>query len=96
VAKTRAVPLRLSSSSSPLATMSGAARKLADPAKYHLQPTGFWKKFRDAVVVSPEISSGLPIQGVHRWPPPASRPERYTTPATKGALRMYSLRRRRR
>lgn len=39
----------------------------------------------DAVVVNPEISSGLPIQGVNRWPPPASRPERYNTPATKGA-----------
>lgn len=43
----------------------------------------------DAVVVSPEISSGLPIQGVHRWPPPGSRPERYTTPATKGMSFAY-------
>ena len=40
----------------------------------------------DAVVVNPEISSGLPIQGVHRYPPPASRPEKYSTPATKGAM----------
>lgn len=36
------------------------------------------------MVVDPEISSGLPLQGVHRWPPPGSRSERYCTPATKG------------
>lgn len=40
----------------------------------------------DAVVVNPEISSGLPIQGINRYPPPGSRPERYSTPATKGTL----------
>ncbi|EKM54264.1 uncharacterized protein PHACADRAFT_97480 [Phanerochaete carnosa HHB-10118-sp] len=39
----------------------------------------------DAVVINPEISSGLPIQGVHRYPPPASRPEKYSTPATKAS-----------
>lgn len=39
----------------------------------------------DAVVVNPEISSGLPLQGVNRFPPPGSRPEKYSTPATKGA-----------
>ena len=38
----------------------------------------------DAVVVNPEISSGLPIASIHRRPPPASRPEKYNTPATKG------------
>ncbi|KAL1410411.1 hypothetical protein Q8F55_004422 [Vanrija albida] len=54
----------------------------ADHTLYHLQPTGFWKKFRDAVVVNPEISSGLPLQDKHRMPPPASRTERYSTPAT--------------
>ncbi|KAH9931140.1 21 kDa subunit of NADH dehydrogenase [Epithele typhae] len=62
-----------------------AARKVADHTLYHLSPKGFWKKFRDAIVVDPEISSGLPIQGVHRFPPPASRPERYATPATKAS-----------
>ncbi|KAL1696246.1 hypothetical protein GGG16DRAFT_43932 [Schizophyllum commune] len=62
-----------------------ATRKAADHTLYHLSPKGFWKKFRDAVVVNPEISSGLPIQGVNRWPPPASRPERYNTPATKAS-----------
>lgn len=40
----------------------------------------------DNIAVNPGISSGLPIQGVHRFPPPASRPELYNTPATKGAL----------
>jgi hypothetical protein len=53
--------------------------------KYTLIPTT-WSPAGDAVVVSPDISSGLPIQAVHRWPPPGSRPERYTTPATKGML----------
>ncbi|TCD64162.1 hypothetical protein EIP91_004475 [Steccherinum ochraceum] len=60
-----------------------AVKKAADQTLYHLSPKGFWKKFRDAVVVNPEISSGLPIQGINRYPPPASRPERYSTPATK-------------
>ncbi|KAI0341923.1 21 kDa subunit of NADH dehydrogenase [Trametopsis cervina] len=62
-----------------------AARKVVDHTAYHLAPKGFWKKFRDAVVINPEISSGLPLQGVHRYPPPASRPERYATPATKAS-----------
>jgi len=62
-----------------------AARKAADHTLYHLSPKGFWKKFRDAVVVNPEISSGLPIQGVQRYPQPGSRPERYSTPATKAS-----------
>jgi hypothetical protein len=38
----------------------------------------------DAIVVNPEISSGVPIAGIYRYPQPASRPERYTSPATKG------------
>ena len=50
-----------------------------------LTPARLTTNSGDAVVVNPEISSGLPIQGVNRWPPPASRPERYNTPATKGA-----------
>ncbi|TFY78480.1 hypothetical protein EWM64_g5531 [Hericium alpestre] len=62
-----------------------ATRKFADPTRYHLSPKGFWKKFRDAVVVNPEISSGLPLQSVNRQPPPASRPEKYSTPATKAS-----------
>ncbi|KAI0088024.1 21 kDa subunit of NADH dehydrogenase [Irpex rosettiformis] len=62
-----------------------AVRKVADHTAYHLAPKGFWKKFRDAVVVNPEISSGLPIQGIHRYPPPGSRTERYATPATKAS-----------
>ncbi|ESK85213.1 nadh-ubiquinone oxidoreductase kda subunit [Moniliophthora roreri MCA 2997] len=62
-----------------------ASKKAAESTLYHLAPKGFWKKFRDAVVVNPEISSGLPLQGVNRWPPPASRPEKYSTPATKAS-----------
>ncbi|TRM69792.1 hypothetical protein BD626DRAFT_475300 [Schizophyllum amplum] len=62
-----------------------ATKKAADHTLYHLSPKGFWKKFRDVVVVNPDISSGLPIQGLNRWPPPASRPERYNTPATKAS-----------
>ncbi|KAH7914133.1 NUZM, NADH-ubiquinone oxidoreductase 21.3 kDa subunit [Hygrophoropsis aurantiaca] len=62
-----------------------ATRKAAESTLYHVHPTGFWKKFRDAVVVNPEISSGIPLAGVHRWPQPASRPEKYSTPATKAS-----------
>ncbi|KAF9268868.1 21 kDa subunit of NADH dehydrogenase [Marasmius fiardii PR-910] len=62
-----------------------ASKKAAESTLYHLAPKGFWKRFRDAVVVNPEISTGLPIQGVNRWPPPGSRPEKYATPATKAS-----------
>ncbi|KAH9935584.1 NUZM, NADH-ubiquinone oxidoreductase 21.3 kDa subunit [Fomitopsis serialis] len=62
-----------------------ATRKVADSTLYHLSPKGFWKKFRDAVVVNPEISSGLPLPSVVRYPPPGSRPEKYATPATKAS-----------
>ncbi|KAI0821622.1 NADH dehydrogenase 21 kDa subunit [Trametes gibbosa] len=62
-----------------------ATRKAAESTLYHLSPKGFWKKFRDAVVVNPEISSGLPLPAVNRYPPPGSRPEKYSTPATKAS-----------
>jgi len=39
----------------------------------------------DAVVVDPAISSGLPLPAVNRQPPPGSRPEKYTTPATQAS-----------
>ncbi|ORY33695.1 hypothetical protein BCR39DRAFT_518618 [Naematelia encephala] len=57
----------------------------ADSTLYHLSPTGFWKKFRDAVVVNPEISSGLPVPLLNRYPQPGSRPEKYATPATQAS-----------
>ncbi|KIJ49345.1 hypothetical protein M422DRAFT_27703 [Sphaerobolus stellatus SS14] len=62
-----------------------AASKSADHTLYHVAPEGFWKKFRDAVVVNPEISTGLPIPTLHRNPQPGSRPELYSTPATKAS-----------
>ncbi|KAI0305689.1 NADH dehydrogenase 21 kDa subunit [Multifurca ochricompacta] len=62
-----------------------ATRKAADHTLYHLSPKGFWKKFRDAVAVDPAISSGLPLPTVNRQPPPGSRPEKYSTPATKAS-----------
>jgi len=57
----------------------------ADHTLYHLSPKGFWKRFRDAVVINPEISSGLPLSDVHRYPQPASRPELAATPATQAS-----------
>ncbi|WWD09510.1 hypothetical protein V865_007635 [Kwoniella europaea PYCC6329] len=57
----------------------------ADHTLYHAMPTGFWKKFRDAVVINPEISSGLPIPTEHRYPQPGSRTERYATPSTNAS-----------
>ncbi|KDQ57611.1 hypothetical protein JAAARDRAFT_58199 [Jaapia argillacea MUCL 33604] len=62
-----------------------ATKKAAESTLYHLSPKGFWKKFRDVTVVNPEISSGIPIATLNRWPQPASRPERYSTPATKAS-----------
>jgi len=38
----------------------------------------------DTFSVNPDISSGLPIATLNRNPQPASRPEKYSTPATKG------------
>jgi len=37
------------------------------------------------IPVNPELSSGLPIPALNRYPQPASRPERYATPATKAS-----------
>ncbi|KAN0090852.1 hypothetical protein V8E55_004418 [Tylopilus felleus] len=62
-----------------------AARKAAESTLYHVHPKGFWKKFHDAVVVNPEISSGLPIPDLNRYPQPGSRPEIYSSPATKAS-----------
>ncbi|KAH7888831.1 NUZM, NADH-ubiquinone oxidoreductase 21.3 kDa subunit [Phlebopus sp. FC_14] len=62
-----------------------ATKKAADSTLYHVHPKGFWKKFRDAVVVNPEISTGIPVASLNRYPQPASRPEKYATPATKAS-----------
>ncbi|KAJ7647344.1 21 kDa subunit of NADH dehydrogenase [Roridomyces roridus] len=62
-----------------------ATKKAAESTLYHLSPKGFWKKFRDVTAVNPEISSGLPLPSIHRFPPPGSRPEKYSTPATKAS-----------
>ncbi|PPQ98604.1 hypothetical protein CVT24_003937 [Panaeolus cyanescens] len=62
-----------------------ATKKAAESTLYHLSPKGFWKKFREVAAVNPEISSGLPLASLHRYPPPASRPEQYSTPATKAS-----------
>ncbi|KAF9531609.1 21 kDa subunit of NADH dehydrogenase [Crepidotus variabilis] len=61
-----------------------ASRK-ATESLYHLSPKGFWKKFRDVVSANPTISSGLPLANEHRFPPPGSRPEQASTPATKAS-----------
>jgi len=62
-----------------------ATKMAADHTLYHLSPKGFWKRFRDVTVVNPEISSGLPLPNVHRYPQPASRPEKYARPATQAS-----------
>jgi len=59
--------------------------KSANHTLYHLAPRGFWKKFRDVLVVNPEISSGLPIPKLNRYPQPGSRTEEYATPATRAS-----------
>ncbi|KAI5453097.1 hypothetical protein NCC49_006126 [Naganishia albida] len=56
------------------------AGKSADHTLYHAHPKGFWKKF-----LNPEISSGLPIPELNRYPQPGSREERYATPATQAS-----------
>ena len=46
----------------------------------------------DVVSANPTISSGLPIPNENRYPPPASRPEMYLTPATKGLYMPFANR----
>ncbi|KAJ9095417.1 hypothetical protein QFC20_006655 [Naganishia adeliensis] len=62
------------------ATALRLAGKSADHTLYHAHPKGFWKKF-----LNPEISSGLPIPELNRYPQPGSREERYATPATQAS-----------
>ncbi|KAJ3517205.1 hypothetical protein NLJ89_g660 [Agrocybe chaxingu] len=62
-----------------------ATKRAAESTLYHLSPKGFWKKFREVAAVNPEISSGLPLPSLNRYPPPGSRPEKYSTPATKAS-----------
>ncbi|KAJ7594141.1 NUZM, NADH-ubiquinone oxidoreductase 21.3 kDa subunit [Mycena floridula] len=62
-----------------------ATKKAAESTLYHVSPQGFWKKFADIAMVNPEISSGLPIASVSRYPQPGSRPETYSSPATKAS-----------
>ncbi|KZO95563.1 21 kDa subunit of NADH dehydrogenase [Calocera viscosa TUFC12733] len=62
-----------------------AAKHFADHTKYHLAPHGFWKRFRDVAVLNPNISSGLPIPSLNRYPQPGSRPEQYATPTSKAS-----------
>ncbi|KAH6913780.1 hypothetical protein BKA70DRAFT_1369231 [Coprinopsis sp. MPI-PUGE-AT-0042] len=62
-----------------------ASKRAAESTLYHVSSKGFWKQLRDAIVVNPEISTGLPLPTEHRFPPPASRPEIYNTPATKAS-----------
>ncbi|TYJ56488.1 hypothetical protein B9479_002735 [Cryptococcus floricola] len=70
----------------PSALLRNAPKPMsADHTKYHVASTGFWKKFRDNVAVNPEISTGLPIPTLNRFPQPASRPEKYATPATSAS-----------
>jgi hypothetical protein len=39
----------------------------------------------DGFVVNPEISSGLPIPLLNRYPQPGSRAEKYAAPATSAS-----------
>jgi hypothetical protein len=43
------------------------------------------------MAVNPEISSGLPLQSVNRQPPPGSRTESYSSPATLGMWLRYHV-----
>ncbi|KAF7288638.1 RRM domain-containing protein [Mycena chlorophos] len=65
--------------------MSNVARVAADSTLYHLSPRGFWARFRAIAAVNDQISTGLPLPSINRFPPPASRPEKYSTPATKAS-----------
>ncbi|KAL9941004.1 hypothetical protein V8E36_000492 [Tilletia maclaganii] len=47
--------------------------------------TPFWRKFRELLVVNPEISSGLPDPRTNRYPAPGSRPEKGATPPSKAS-----------
>ncbi|KAG0143066.1 hypothetical protein CROQUDRAFT_135186 [Cronartium quercuum f. sp. fusiforme G11] len=67
------------------ATIHRQRQTSADPSKYHTQPSGFWEKFRQRLVVNPEFSSGMPLNEVVRSPPPASATTVQVTPASKAS-----------
>ncbi|KAI0032249.1 NADH dehydrogenase subunit [Vararia minispora EC-137] len=62
-----------------------ATKLAADHTLYHVSPKGFWKKLHETVALNPNISTGLPLPAVNRNPQPGSRPEKYSTPATKAS-----------
>ncbi|KAL4402805.1 hypothetical protein ACI68E_000579 [Malassezia pachydermatis] len=58
--------------------LNKAPRIPESPHKYHYTEgrTPFWRKVRDILSVNPDISSGLPLPLLNRYPQPASRPEK--------------------
>ncbi|KAH6910427.1 hypothetical protein BKA70DRAFT_1371191 [Coprinopsis sp. MPI-PUGE-AT-0042] len=42
-----------------------ASKRAAESTLYHVSSKGFWKQLRDAIVVNPEISTGLPLPTEH-------------------------------
>ncbi|GAA97051.1 uncharacterized protein L969DRAFT_79376 [Mixia osmundae IAM 14324] len=56
----------------------------ANPFKYMTtEKSPFWRKFREALVVNPESSTGVPLATSNRFPTPGSREEGYRMPASK-------------
>jgi len=67
-----------------MSTPRASGRSFVRTSSQHIELFANNVSTGDAVVVNPEISSGIPIAGLNRYPPPGSRPEKYSTPATKG------------
>ncbi|WFD22129.1 hypothetical protein MEQU1_000791 [Malassezia equina] len=62
------------------------------PDLYHYAEgrTPFWRKVRSLLSLNPEISSGLPLPLLNRYPQPASRPEKpATVPSKDVAQNLY-------
>ncbi|SHO76613.1 Uncharacterized protein MSYG_0951 [Malassezia sympodialis ATCC 42132] len=57
------------------------------PDLYHYTEgrTPFWRKVRSLLSLNPEISSGLPLPLLNRYPQPASRPEKPATVPSKAS-----------
>ncbi|GAA5963988.1 hypothetical protein JCM21900_005858 [Sporobolomyces salmonicolor] len=57
----------------------------ADPFAHHASGEGVWDRIRKAIVVNPESSTGNPLPRDFRTPEPASRPEKFSVPASKAS-----------
>ncbi|PWN22278.1 hypothetical protein BCV69DRAFT_281282 [Microstroma glucosiphilum] len=63
------------------------SKSYTSPHKYHYVEgrSPFWRKFREIFSANPEISSGLPLPHMHRFPTPGGRKEHGATAPSRAS-----------